>query len=100
MKNSQFTATLFNITFLPDTNQVYIRVNGLSGLSGQVVATMELIAYGYKALTQVVNPCNTDGTGKEGFEGMCPMTEGVILLDSMVPLPKDVAKQIPGGFTC
>lgn len=96
MEDSQFTAKLFNITFLPDAGEVFIKVNGVSGLNGKVVATMQLIAYGYKAMEQQVDPCNADGTGKKGFEGMCPMTQGVITLDSMVTLPSDLAAQIPG----
>lgn len=91
MANSLLTAQLFNVTFLPDQNIVYIKVNAISGLNSKVIAKVEVIAYGYKAITQVVNPCE-----QTGFEGLCPMVQGPITIDASPAVGDSVADQIPG----
>jgi len=91
MKDSLFTATLFNITFTPDDGMLRIRVNGISSLSGKVTAKLSIIAYGYKAMEKDLNPC-----GMVGFEGMCPMSTGVITLNSQISVGDAVANAIPG----
>lgn len=91
MENSLVTAQLFNVTFLPDSNIVYIKVDATSGLNGNVIAKVELIAYGYKAITQTVDPCEN-----EGFAGMCPMVQGPITIDASPLVSEDTTKQIPG----
>lgn len=93
MDGSLFSATLFNITYMPDRKLVKILVNGISDLSGNVTAAVSIVAYGYTALTEKLDPC-----GVKGFKGMCPMTEGVIVLDSTIDVPDSVADKIPGIF--
>ena len=78
---------------MPDRKQVEIRVNGISELAGNVTAAVSIIAYGYTAITQQLNPC-----GVSGFKGMCPMTKGVIVLNSKIDVPDSVASKIPGIF--
>jgi len=84
-------ATLFNITYTPDSGILMIRVNGISSLSGRVTAKLSIIAYGYKAMERELNPCDM-----EGFEGMCPMSTGVITLNSQILVGDGVAGSIPG----
>ena len=93
MDHSLFSATLFNITYTPDRGKVEVKVNGVSELTGNVTAMVEIVAYGYTAVTQKVDPCKLDG-----FQGMCPMMEGVIELYSTVDVPEKIADQIPGIF--
>jgi len=92
MEKSKFTASLFNVSFTPDTNTLHISINGVSSIDGNVTATLVVIAYGYNALTKDLNPCEMG----EGFQGMCPMQQGLIQLESHTPIEASVAAQIPG----
>lgn len=49
------------------------------------------MAYGYEAMTKDLSPCDM-----VGFEGMCPMSTGVITLNSHIEVSSSVANQIPG----
>ncbi|KAF8534419.1 hypothetical protein BDD12DRAFT_895937 [Trichophaea hybrida] len=91
MQNSLFAATLFNITFTPDDGLLRIKVNGISSLSGNVTAKLQIIAYGYTAMERNLNPC-----AMQGFEGMCPMSTGQITLNSNVAVGQNVANSVPG----
>lgn len=93
MKDSLFSATLFNITFTPDDGLLRIRVNGISSLSGKVTAKLAIIAYGYTAMEKDLDPCTM-----AGFEGMCPMSTGQITLNSQIDVGSGVANTVPG--TC
>jgi predicted HicB family RNase H-like nuclease len=90
MDDSLFSATLFNITYTPDDNTLRIKINGISSLSGNVTAKISLIAYGYEALAKDLNPCEMTG-----FEGMCPMSSGLITLNSHIEVGSSVANAIP-----
>jgi hypothetical protein len=91
MKDSKFSASLFNVSFTPDTSTLHISINGVSDIYGNVTASLEIIAYGFKALKEDLNPCEMG----EGFKGMCPMQQGLIQLESHIPIEKDVADSIP-----
>ncbi|KAL1966702.1 hypothetical protein VTN77DRAFT_3899 [Rasamsonia byssochlamydoides] len=90
MDNSNFTASLFNVVFTPDNNSLAIDINGVSSISGDVVAQLEVIAYGYTVMKQTLDPC------KMNLEGLCPMNTGQINNQFNVPVPADVVSQIPG----
>ena len=91
MSNSQFSATLFNVTFTPDNGALIIKINGYSSISGNVTALLKVIAYGYTAMEKALDPCTM-----KGFEGMCPMSTGQITLNSQIDVDGGVASQIPG----
>lgn len=96
MKDSKFSASLFNVTFSPynpETKKGYvnINVNSRSTISGNVTFTLEVIAYGYTVISKMVDPCTV-----EGFEGMCPMSQGPINLLSHIDVEKAIVDQIPG----
>ena len=88
-ENSDFTATLFNVAFTPDNNSLAFDVVGVSSISGFVVAELDVIAYGYSALKQTLDPC------KSNLEGMCPMNPGQINIESNIDIPPDTVKQVP-----
>ncbi|KZF18967.1 TRP-domain-containing protein [Xylona heveae TC161] len=91
MENSKFTATLFSVVFTPDNRTVTFNINGISSISGNVTAELEVIAYGYTAVRQSLNPC------KMNLEGMCPMNTGQINLPGNIPdISPDVVNQVPG----
>lgn len=88
-ENSSFTATLFNVIFTPDNNTLAFDVVGVSSISGNVTAELEVIAYGYTAVKQKLDPCTMN------LAGLCPMNTGQINIQSNIVIPADVKKQIP-----
>ena len=87
--NSLFTATLFNVVFTPDNNSLAFDIVGVSSISGHVTAEIDLIAYGYNALHETLDPCT------QNLEGMCPMNTGQINIQSNLNIPPSVIKDIP-----
>ena len=90
--NSSFTASLFNVLFTPDNGSVSFNVIGVSSIAGFVKAEIEVVAYGYQIQRQVFDPCQSKGK----FEGLCPMSSGVIDLPGNAEVPPDVVKKVPG----
>ena len=91
MESSNFTATYFNVVFYPNNNTLTIGFDGVSYISGKVIADMTLTAYGYEAYSSTIDPCDISGMG------MCPMAPGPIDLGPVsLPLPSDTASNIPG----
>lgn len=88
--NSSFTATLFNVIFTPDNNSLAFNILGVSSISGYVTAEVDVIAYGYKAVHQTLDPCASH------LEGLCPMNTGQINIDSNLDLGSGVPTKIPG----
>lgn len=88
--NSNFTASLFNVVFTPDNDTLAFDVVGVSSIQGNVTAQLEVIAYGFVAVNQTLDPCTMD------LSGLCPMSTGQINIESNVNIPKDVSRQIPG----
>lgn len=91
MDNSKFTASLFKVSFNPDTRVIDFDINGISEINSNVTANLQVYAYGYKVMDQLLDPC------KSGMRGMCPMSEGVIDLESSIDnISQDVIDNIPG----
>ena len=89
--NSKFSATLFNVLFTPDNRTISIQITGVSSISGNVTAEFEVIAYGYTALKQTLDPCDNPD-----LRGLCPMNTGTISQPFNLPLSQEVVNQIPG----
>ena len=87
--NSLFTATLFNVIFTPDNNSLAFDIVGVSSISGHVTAEIDVIAYGFNAVHQTLDPCT------QNLEGMCPMNTGQINIQSNLNIPDSVIKDIP-----
>ena len=87
--NSSFTATLFNVIFTPDNNSLAFNILGVSSISGYVTAEIDVIAYGYTAVKQTLDPCSSH------LEGLCPMNTGQINIESNIDIPASVQKDIP-----
>lgn len=87
--NSSFSATLFDVIFTPANSSLAFDIVGVSTITGNVTIELVVWAYGLKAYTDTINPCDS------GLEGMCPMSAGQINIDSNVDLPKDAVAQIP-----
>ena len=90
MENSNFSASLFQVTFTPDNNSLAFNIDGNSAISGDVTADLLVIAYGYTAVRETLDPC------KLNLQGLCPMSMGNININSNIPIPGDVVSKIPG----
>ena len=89
-EDSDFTATLFNVAFTPDNNSVLLDIDGMSSITGYVAAELDVIAYGYTALQQTIDPCTLN------LYGMCPMNPGPIDITFNLPISDDVISKVPG----
>lgn len=91
MANSKFSATLFNVVFTPDNYTIGFNVVGVSDISQNVTAELQVIAYGYKLLQKTMDPCTN-----QDLAGICPMNRGQINLESNIVLDSSIVKQVPG----
>ncbi|KAK7543822.1 hypothetical protein BKA81DRAFT_349463 [Phyllosticta paracitricarpa] len=90
MANSSFSATLFNVVFTPNNKTLTFNIVGVSDISGNVTAELEVFAYGYRVLRQKLDPCtNAD------LKGLCPMNTGQINIESNVVLDESTIKSVP-----
>lgn len=88
---NNFTASLFNVSYSPESGIVDVNINGVSSIVGFIKAQVELIAYGFTILNQTVNPCDMN------LAGFCPMKAGSpITLQTNFEVGADIAKNIPG----
>jgi hypothetical protein len=95
MDNSNLTATLFNVLFTPDNKTVNIDIVGVSSISGDVTADVEVFAYGHSIMKQTLNPC--DPAYKESLSGFCPMVTGQLDYHFNIQhISDDVINSIPG----
>ncbi|KAF2731985.1 TRP-domain-containing protein [Polyplosphaeria fusca] len=89
--NSSFSATLFNVAFTPNNRSLGFNIQGVSSISGNVNAELELLVYGYSAMKSSLNPCDN-----EDLKGMCPMNAGNLNIKSNLDITPDVMSKIPG----
>lgn len=89
MDNSNFSASLFQVTFTPDNYSLAININGISSISGNITAEVTVTAYGFTFLTEELNPCDLK------LEGLCPMQAGSIPIDTTITVSKSVVESIP-----
>jgi hypothetical protein len=90
-ENSSFSATLFNVAFTPANKSLGFQITGVSSISGNVEAQLELLVYGYSALKENLDPCSN-----KDLEGMCPMNSGNLNIRSNLDISDDVLNSIPG----
>lgn len=93
MENSGITATFVDVSFHTNTSKLHFDINAYSAISGNVRVLLSAYAYGFKILTQEINPCD-----KEEWTQLCPMTPAPIELLSNEDLGEDVVSQIPGMY--
>jgi hypothetical protein len=89
--NSSFTASLFNVVFTPNNNTLTFDIVGVSSIQGNVTFGIEVSAYGYSIINQVVNPCTL-----KDLEGLCPMSTGQLDIQSNFVFSKETISSIPG----
>lgn len=90
-ENSNFSATLFDVIFTPDNRTLAFDVNGVSSITGNVTIELVVLAYGLSLYKTTIDPCDSDD-----FQGLCPMNEGQINLNSNAEIPADSITRVPG----
>ena len=88
--NNNFTASLFDVVFTPENGSISFDIVGVLSIEGNVTLVAELIAYGYLALNETINPCIT------GLNGFCPMSTGQINIQSNLVVSQSVVDRFPG----
>jgi hypothetical protein len=91
MENSAFSATLFNVQLTPGNRSLDYKIEGVSNIVGKIEAELELVVYGFSAMTQKLDPC-----GNDDLKGMCPMNAGPLTIKGNTPISEEVMAQIPG----
>ncbi|BFZ57484.1 Putative flavin carrier protein 3 [Savitreella phatthalungensis] len=90
MENSQISASHFDVTYTPNNKTLTFDINGKSTVSGNVIVTLEVFAYGIQAVTKTIDPCTTDLTQ------LCPIEADDIDVTSQTTVDDSVADQVPG----
>lgn len=89
-ENSNFSATLFDVVFTPNNGSLAFDVVGVSSIEGNVTIEMVVFAYGLDVYHTTIDPCAS------GLQGLCPMSQGQINLNSNADLPEAALDAIPG----
>lgn len=89
MKNSQLTASYFNVVYTPNDTKVVFDISAISTLSGYIHANIQVIVYGLNVMEQNVSMCDL------GFKTVCPISAGRIDVNSNYKLDKKYTSSIP-----
>ncbi|KAJ5748684.1 uncharacterized protein N7511_010380 [Penicillium nucicola] len=89
--NSDITINHMSATLTPGNNSVSLVFDGYSGVAGDVVLDVDLLVYGYKALSQRIDPCSLD------LSVFCPMKAIELQIPKFTyTFDNGVLDQIPG----
>lgn len=92
MKNSQFTASSFDVRLYPDKGEVNFDIAAISTIEGKITVKADIIAYGITVISEDLDPCTTSLKNT-----LCPIQAGHFdITNSTQKLPKDIISQIPG----
>lgn len=94
-ENSGLYASMFNVVYTPDSNQLSVNVAAISSIDGNVTLDLTLSVYGYEAIQQNLDPCDFD------IEFGCPLAPNRLPIPpANLPIDESVKEQIPGiGFS-
>lgn len=93
MANSGFSASLFNVAFTPNNASLAFEIVGISTITGNVMAQVDLLVYGYPAISQKLDPCAPEN--RKDLNGLCPMNPGPLTITSNYAISPDVANKFP-----
>ncbi|KAI0516755.1 hypothetical protein F5B22DRAFT_606405 [Xylaria bambusicola] len=68
--NSGFTASLFNLRYIPSENSIHVNISAVSTIEANVKFDVTISAYGYQFYSLILDPCEFD------LAGFCPMVSG------------------------
>lgn len=90
MTNSQISASRFDVLYTPGNDTITYNIDGKSTVSGNVIVTLEVYAYGIQAVKRTIEPCKTDLTQ------LCPLEADDISINSNTKVDSSISSQIPG----
>ncbi|CDK24537.1 unnamed protein product [Kuraishia capsulata CBS 1993] len=90
MDNSQLIPQYFNVNLDPDSGALRYDLSLTSEISGNIIADVEVYAYGFKIITETVNMCSI------GWKQFCPIYPGTIEIDSITYISKSYINMLPG----
>lgn len=90
MKNSQLTASYFDVRFYPSNKTVEFDISAVTTITGDVIAHATLITYGITVMEKDIDLCDLN------LNELCPLSAGRIDVDSNYQLSESIIKQIPG----
>lgn len=90
MDNSLLTADYFNVAFTPHNRTITYDVSVTSEVQGYVSADIEIYAYGFKIITETLDPCKID------IGSLCPLIPGAIDIQSSSVISASIINDIPG----
>lgn len=94
MPNSKLTADHFKVAFTPINSTVSYNVNITSEIQGYVKAKVDVYAYGFKIISETIDPCTLDASG------LCPVNPGSNYIASTTKISSNIVKDIPNiAFT-
>lgn len=94
MSNSSVSASTFNVVYTPVNKTLTFDIQAISTTTGYVNITIDVFIYGFKAVTKVIEPCNSDLTQ------LCPIEAGNIDINGNTKVSSDLTGSIPGiGYT-
>jgi hypothetical protein len=90
--DSLITATLFNVVYTANNRTLAYNVVANAEVTGKVTVLLEVIAYGYTAVTETIDPCASTLTSN-----FCPIQNtGPLNLQGNVQIPASITSKIPG----
>lgn len=90
MDNSQISPSYFNVTFNPDDRSLKYSLDLTTEISGNVVADIQVFAYGFVIIRKTVNMCTL------GWKQFCPVFPGSMQVESVEYISESYVKEIPG----
>jgi hypothetical protein len=93
-ESAEVTVNNFNAIFTPSNKSISIIFDGYSEVAGEVLIDVDLLVYGYKALTKSFDPCSLD------LAVFCPMKAIELQIPTVSQtLGDNILSQIPCSFT-
>lgn len=90
MENSQLVPESFNVYFDPSSRALHYNLKINSEIAGDIVAYIDVYAYGFKIISRVEDACSL------GWKQFCPLTPGVIQVNSIEYVSEHYVNMIPG----
>lgn len=90
MEKSQITPSYFKVSFDADNRALRYNLDLNTEISGKVMAHVQVFAYGFVVIEKDIDMCDI------GWKQFCPMYPGLMQIESVEYISKDVVKMIPG----
>ncbi|KAL2843731.1 hypothetical protein BJY01DRAFT_215454 [Aspergillus pseudoustus] len=91
VRPGNLSITHFSGVFTPDNRTANLRIIGETGITGRVLADINLIVYGYATDPSTTDPCKV-----KALTGFCPMNEGPLdMIMTNIPVDNKTLGSVP-----